>query len=180
FTFPYDPGKARQLLQKAGYSAANPLKLAVMTTRGARAKDFEVVSAIAQMWKDVGIEAELEIITIPQFFQHRSAKTIAPLALYFWSNSTGDPVNSVGFMTRNKGPFKVWESPDVDPKVDPIFMETDERKRIAAAKEAARYVVERGYIIPLYQVVMPIIMKKDLMYDPYPQGLVLPQDMSWT
>ena len=68
----------------------------------------------------------------------------------------------------------------MDPKVDPIFMETDERKRIAAAKEAARYVVERGYIIPLYQVVMPVIMKKDLVYEPYPQGFVLPQAMSWT
>ncbi len=180
WSFPYDPDRARDLLGKAGYSRSNPLRLQVMTTKGAKTKDFEVMSAITQMWKDVGIEAELEIITIPQFFQHRSAKTIAPLSLYFWSNPTGDPVNSVGFMTRNKGPFKVWESPDVDPKVDPIFVETDEGKRIAAAKEAARYVVERGYIIPLYQVVMPVIMKKDLVYEPYPQGVVLPQDMSWT
>ena len=180
FSFPYNPDRARDLLGKAGYSKSNPLRLKTMTTKGAKTKDFEVMTAITQMWKDVGIEAELEIITIPQFFQHRSAKTIAPLALYFWSNSTGDPINSVGHMTRNKGPFKVWESPDVDPKVDPIFMETDERKRIGAAKEAARYVIERGYIIPLYQVVMPVIMKKDLVYEPYSQGFVLPQDMSWT
>ena len=37
FNFPYDPAKARQLLQTAGYSAASPLRLKIMTTlRGPR------------------------------------------------------------------------------------------------------------------------------------------------
>ena len=33
---PHDPAKARQLLQQAGYSAANPLRVKVMTTQGRR------------------------------------------------------------------------------------------------------------------------------------------------
>jgi len=184
FTFAYDPTKARQLLQKAGYSPANPLRLGVMTTRGVRAKDFEVVTAIAQMWKDVGIEAELEVITIPQWFQYRSNRTgqgkgIAPLSLYFWSNATGDPINAVGFQMTPKGPFRVWESEDVVPLIDPVFEERDEAKRIAAARRAARYVVEKGYIVPLYQVVQPVIMKKELNFRPFPTGVLVPQEMSW-
>jgi len=184
FTFPYDPAKARQLLQKAGYSPSNPLKLTVMTTKGVRAKDFEVVTAIAQMWKDVGIEAELEVITIPQWFQYRSNRTgqgkgIAPLSLYFWSNATGDPINSVGFQLTPKGPFRVWESEDLVPMIDPVFDERDEARRIAAAKRAARYTVEKGYIVPLYQVVQPIVMKKELSYQPFPTGVLVPQEMSW-
>ncbi len=184
FTFPYDPAKARQLLQTAGYSASSPLKLKVMTTRGVRAKDFEVMSAITQMWKDVGIEAELEVITIPQWFQFRTARgqggqDLAPLSLYFWSNPTGDPINSVGFQNNVKGPFRVWESEDLQPLIDPIFDERDEPKRIAAAKKAARYVVEKGYIIPLFQVVQPVVMKKDLAYQPFPTGVLIPQEMSW-
>ena len=124
FSFPYDPAKARQLLQTAGYSAANPLRLKVMTTRGVRAKDFEFMSAITQMWKDVGIEAELEVITIPQWFQFRTARgqggqDLAPLSLYFWSNPTGDPINSVGFQNNVKGPFRVWESEDLRPRDRP-------------------------------------------------------------
>ena len=185
FTFPYDPAKARQLLQKAGYSAANPLRLKVMTTRGVRAKDFEFMSAITQMWRDVGIEAEPEVITIPQWFQFRTARgqggqDLAPLSLYFWSNPTGDPINSVGFQNNVKGPFRVWESEDVVPMIDPIFDERDEAKRIVAAKKAARYVVEKGYIIPLFQVVQPVVMKKDLAYQPFPTGVLVPQEMSWT
>jgi peptide/nickel transport system substrate-binding protein len=184
FDFAYDPGKARALLQRVGYSAANPLRLKVMTTRGVRAKDFEFMSAIAQMWKDVGIEAELEVITIPQWFQYRSARgqggqDLAPLSLYFWSNATGDPINSVGFQNNVKGPFRVWESEDVVPVIDPIFEERDEAKRIAAAKRAARYVVEKGYVIPLFQVVQPVVMKRELTYQPFPTGVLVPQEMSW-
>lgn len=183
-TFPHDPGRARQLLQQAGYSAASPLRLRVMTTRGARAKDFEVVTAITQMWRDVGIEAEVEVVTIPQWFQLRNARgqggqDLAPLSLYFWSNATGDPINSVGFQLNPKGPFRVWESEDMIPLIDPVFTEKDEGRRIAAAKKAARYAVEKGYIIPLYQVVQPVVMKRELSYQPFPTGVLVPQEMSW-
>jgi peptide/nickel transport system substrate-binding protein len=185
FSFPYDPARARQLLQKAGYSPANPLRLKAMTTRGVRAKDFEFMSAIAQMWRDVGIEAELQVITIPQWFQFRTARgqggqDLAPLSLYFWSNATGDPINSVGFQNYIKGPFRVWESEDVVPLIDPIFDERDEAKRIAAARRAARHVVERGYVVPLFQVVQPVVMRKELQYEPFPTGVLIPQEMSWT
>jgi dipeptide transport system substrate-binding protein len=181
--FAHDPAKARQLLQQAGYSAANPLRVKVMTTKGARAKDFEVMTAITQMWKDVGIEAELEVITIPQWFAYRTARgqggqDLAPLSLYFWSNPTGDPINSIGFQFNVKGPFRVWESEDIIPLIDPVFDEKDEAKRIAAARKAARHVIERGYVIPLFQVVQPIVMKKDLTYQPFPTGVLVPQEMS--
>ncbi|MGH7319925.1 MAG: ABC transporter substrate-binding protein [Candidatus Rokuibacteriota bacterium] len=182
--FPYDPAKAKQLLQKAGYSATSPLRVPVMTTKGVRTKDFEVMTAITQMWKDVGIEAELEIVTIPQWFQYRNNRTkegkgLAPLSLYFWSNPTGDPINSIGFQFNVKGPFRVWESEEMPALIDPVFEERDEAKRVAAAKRAARHVIEKGYVIPLFQVVQPVIMKRDLNYQPFPTGVLVPQEMSW-
>ncbi len=183
-TFPYDPARARQLLQKAGYSPASPLRLKVMTYRGVRAKDFELMTAIGQMWKDVGIEAELEVITIPQWFSYRSARgqggqDLAPLSLYYWSNATGDPINSIGFQFNMKGPFRVWESEEMPALIDPVFEEKDEAKRIAAAKKAARHVIEHGYVVPLFQVVQPVVMKKGLIYQPFPTGVLVPQEMSW-
>ena len=183
-TFAYDPAKAKQLLQRAGYSASNPLRLKAMTTKGARAKDFELMTAVTQMWKDVGIEAELEVVTIPQWFQYRTARgqggqDLAPLSLYFWSNPTGDPINAVGFQHNVKGPFRVWESEDMIPLIDPVFEERDEEKRIAAAKRAARHVVEKGYAIPLLQVVQNVVLKKELNYQTFPTGILVPQEMSW-
>ena len=104
---------------------------------------------------------------------------MAPLSLYFWSNATRDPINAIGYQFYIKGPFRVWESEDMIPLIDPIFEERDEPKRIAAAKRAAKYVVEKGYIIPLFQVVQPIVMKKELNYQPFPTGVLVPQEMSW-
>jgi peptide/nickel transport system substrate-binding protein len=183
-TFPYDPDRARQLLQRAGYGPSHPLRLKAMTTKGARAKDFELMSAITQMWKDAGIEAELEVVTIPQWFQYRNARgqggqDLAPLSLYFWSNATGDPINSVGFQLNVKGPFRVWESEDMVPLIDPVFEERDEARRVAAAKRAARHAMDKGYIMPVYQVVQPVVMKQDLHYQPFPTGVLVPQGMSW-
>jgi peptide/nickel transport system substrate-binding protein len=182
-TFPHDPARAQALLQKAGYSRESPLRLRVHTTRGVRTKDFEVMTAITQMWRDVGIEAELDVITIPQWFALRSArgeggKDIAPLSLYFWSNASGDPINSVGFQLNRKGPFRVWESDDLVPLIDPVFEEKDDARRVAAAKRVARYAMEKGYVVPLFQVVQPVVMKRDLTYQPFPTGVLVPQEMS--
>jgi peptide/nickel transport system substrate-binding protein len=142
------------------------------------------MTAITQMWQDVGIVAELEVVTIPQWFQYRNnrskeGKGLAPLSLYFWSNPTGDPINSVGFQFNVKGPFRVWESEDMVPLIDPVFGERDDAKRIEAAKRAAKHVIDRGYVIPLYQVVQPIVMQRALNYDPFPTGVLVPQEMSW-
>ncbi|MFQ5593309.1 MAG: ABC transporter substrate-binding protein [Anaerolineae bacterium] len=188
YTFPYDPDKARELLSAAGYTRDHPLKLAVMATKGFKTRDFEVIQACVGMWKEVGVEAEIETITLPQFFDMRKAAKLAPLSLYFWSNATGDPINSVGLSNWPPSPFSVWKS-DVDytgmsealnQQLTPIFTEKDEEKRIGAAREGAKYVVEHGFIIPLYQAFSPIVMKEGLQYEPYPQGWLVPYEMRWT
>jgi peptide/nickel transport system substrate-binding protein len=85
----------------------------------------------------------------------------------------------VGFQLNRKGPFRVWESDDMQMLIDPVFEERDEARRIAAAKKAARSAVERGYLIPLYQVVQPVVMKKELNFQPFPTGILPPQEMAW-
>nr|BAL57578.1 peptide/nickel transport system substrate-binding protein [uncultured Chloroflexota bacterium] len=188
YTFPYDPDKARELLAEAGYTPDNPLKITVFSTNGFKTRDFEVMQAAVEMWRQVGVEAEIETVTIPQFFELRNTAQLKSLALYFWSNATGDPINSVALSNFPPSPFSAFKG-DVDytglkdeltEKLAPIFSERDEAKRIAAAKEGAIYVVEHGLMIPLYQVVSPIVMKKNLQYEPYPQGWLVPYDMKWT
>jgi hypothetical protein len=33
--------------------------------------------------------------------------------------------------------------------------------------------------MPLYQVVQPVVMRKELNYQPFPTGVLIPQEMSW-
>ncbi|MCZ7567943.1 MAG: ABC transporter substrate-binding protein [Ardenticatenaceae bacterium] len=187
YTFPYDLEKAKELLAGAGYTPDNPLKMTVLSTNGFKTRDYDVMQALVGMWSKVGVQADIETVTIPQFFELRSAAKIPSLALYFWSNATGDPINSVGLSNFPPSPFSVWKG-DVDytglkdeltAKLAPIFSEPDEEKRIAAAKEGAIYVAEHVLMLPLYQVISPIVMKEGLQYEPYPQGWILPYDMEW-
>lgn len=187
YEFPYDPDRARELLDEAGYSPDNPLNLTVFSTRGFKTRDFEVMQAIVGMWSQVGVEAEIETVTIPQFFELRNAAQLESLALYFWSNPTGDPINSVGLSNWPPSPFSAFKGEvdhtglkeELTETLNPVFTETDEEARIEAAKEGAKYVVEHGLMIPLYQVVSPIVMKTGLEYEPYPQGWILPYEMDW-
>ncbi|MCL4489602.1 MAG: ABC transporter substrate-binding protein [Chloroflexi bacterium] len=187
YKFPYDPQKASDLLAQSGYSKNKPLKLSVMATNGFKARDYELIEACVAMWKTVGVEADIQTITTPQFFDYRVGAKLAPLSLYYWSNPTGDPINSIGLSQRPSSSFSVWKGnvdytgakADLDARLGPIFSEKDETKRIAAAQSAATYIVEHGFVIPLYQVVSPIVMKDNLQYEPYPQGWIIPSEMRW-
>jgi peptide/nickel transport system substrate-binding protein len=193
FNFPYDPGKANDLLSAAGYSESNPLQIRVATTKGVTTKDYEITQACAAMWQKVGIQVSIDTITVAQFFTERTnTGTLDPLSFYVWSNATGDPENDIGFMMWPNSPFSAWAGMKAAGKTDytglmdqalsmltPIFTETDQTKRIQAAIKASEWAVQQGLIIPLYQQAQPLIMKEALQYDPWPQGLIRPYYMSW-
>src|SRR5207248_4442725 len=42
----YDPELAKSLLAKSGFSAQNPVKFSIQTTRGFKPKDYEMIQAI--------------------------------------------------------------------------------------------------------------------------------------
>jgi peptide/nickel transport system substrate-binding protein len=195
FSFPYDAGKAQDLLSAAGYSQSNPLNLNVMTTNGVTTKDYEITQACAQMWKNLGmVNVTIDTITVAQFFTARTnTGTLDALSFYVWSNATGDPENDVGFMLWPNSPFSAWAGMKAAGKTDytglmnqalqmftPIFTETDQTTRIQDAINASEWAVQNGLIIPLYQQAQPLVMKQKLQYNPFPEGYILAQDMSWT
>ena len=59
----FDPLLARDLLSKSGYSESRPVQLKIQTTKGYRFRDYEMVQMIVGMWREVGIEAEIELYT---------------------------------------------------------------------------------------------------------------------
>jgi peptide/nickel transport system substrate-binding protein len=194
YVFPYDPDKARELLSKAGYSASNPLKITAGGYSGYRTRDLQVMQAIVEMWRKVGIEADLQIFTgTADFFARMDAAQLPTVSLYYWSNPSGDPLYSTGHATWPESPFTPWfavkekiDDPrmlklrdELNTRFEALFKETNESKRMMIAKEYAIFAVEQGMVIPLFQAVQPVVVKKDLHYDPWPQAWVVPQSMSW-
>ncbi len=172
---PYDPDKAKELLAASGFSTDNPVKFTIQTTRGFKPKDFEMIQAIVGMWRNVGIEAEIEIYEIAKHFELRARDELAPAAFYNWGNSIGDPSTSTFFAMFGPSPHSVWDTDDLDGMLLPLLGETDEAKRIAGYKKVDRYIAEQGYVIPLLQYVQPIVLREGLSMTPHVANYVLPQ-----
>ena len=193
YKFPYDLEKAKKLMEEAGYGPDNRLKIKVQTTQGWIARDREVIEACVDMWKKIYVDATIEIYTVPMYFDYRKTGRLAHLALYMWSNATGDPINSVYYSMAPESPFSYWVGLKAANKTDytglmdklsevmaPVISEKDFEKRMEAAKKAAIFSTEHGLIIPLYQRVQPVVMNKNLDYEPWPQGWTRVKDMKWT
>ncbi len=174
----YDPEKAKELLAASGYSADNPVKFKIQTTRGFKPKDYEMIQAITGMWKRVGIEAEIEVYEIAKHFDLRARDELAPAAFYNWGNSIGDPSTSTGFSMFGPSPHSTWDTDDVDGMIGALWGEVDEAKRIDGYKAVDAYIAENAMVIPLLQFVQPIVYRDGLTVTPHVANFLLPQNVS--
>jgi len=180
FTFKYDPALAKELLAKSNYSPSNPVKIGFATTNGQFPSDYDIARAIVQMWKKVGIDADLQVIEYAKYFELNRASKLPEATLYSWDNATGDPEIFSGYQLNPKMPFSTWKDQDVGNRVLALFSVADYKKRIAGYRDLERYAVENGATIPLLQSVVTVVRKRNLKYTKYGNGWLLPQTLQWT
>lgn len=180
FTFAFDPEKAKQLLAKSGYGPDKPAKITFGTTNGHFPSDYDVARAIQQMWKAVGIDAELETIEYSKYFELNRGGKLPDATLYSWDNATGDPEIFAGYLLNPNMPFSAFKKPELGEKIDKLFTETNYDKRIKGYQEFEKFAVEMGATIPVLQSVQTLVRKKDLSYVKYANGWVLANTMKWS
>lgn len=173
-TTPYDPKLATELLARSGYSKDNPVSFTVQTTRGYRPMDYEIIQAIVEMWRRVGIKANIEVYEPAKHFELRTQHKLAPAAFYVWGNSMADPETSVASAMRSVSPHSSWKSADVDAIADPLFDERNDEKRIASYRKLNRYIADNAYLFPLFQLYQPVVYKAELTFKPHLAGFVMP------
>ena len=180
FSFKYDPSLAKELLAKSNFSTANPVKIGFATTNGQFPSDYDIARAIVQMWKQVGIEADLQTIEYAKYFELNRGNKLPETTLYSWDNATGDPEIFSGYQLNPKMPFSPWKDEDIGNRVLGLFGVADYDKRIAGYRDLERYAVENGATVPLLQSVVTIVRKRNLAYTKYANGWVLPQTLRWS
>jgi peptide/nickel transport system substrate-binding protein len=180
FSFAYDPEMAKQLLAKSGFGPDKPAKIKMASFNGQFPSDYDIARAIVQMWKKVGIEAELEVVEYGKYFELNRGGKLPEATLYTWDNATGDPEIYSGYLLNPKLPFSAWKDMAVGQKVLDLFNVADYRTRIDGYRALEREAVESGATIPLLQSVQTIVRKKTLDVAKYGNGWVLGQTMSWS
>jgi peptide/nickel transport system substrate-binding protein len=181
FTIAYSPEKAKELLAKSGFGPNKPAKFKFNTTNGVFAGDYDMARAIAAMWQKIGLEADLNVIDLNQYYELSHSGHMPEATLYGgWGNDTVDPEIYIGYQLNPKLSFSSWKSADCGEILGKLFAESDYDKRIAGYREFAKYAVGKGYSLPLLQGITTVVHRSDVQYTPYGNGWLLPATLART
>jgi len=95
---PFDPERAVQLLEEAGYDGT---PVVIESTNGSITNDRPMAEAIAAMWEEVGVTVDLQIIESSVRAEKNTAKSFLGV---FWSDPTDTLTDPDGMMWRLLGP----------------------------------------------------------------------------
>ena len=155
----YNPGKARALLDDAGWIAGSDgirekegQKLIVRFTQIATVKASENEALQAQsMLKDIGIQLDIVTVPVAQFGKTLSGHEFEIIA-FSW---VGTPYPFSGikqiYGSESGSNYAQLSLPEIDDLAAQIAIETDHEKRIALANQADRIIWENVHTLPLYQ-----------------------------
>ena len=178
FQLPFDTSKASALLARAGYSVAKPLRCKLYTTKGAFPGDFDIARAVVQMWKRVGIEAELQVLEPAMMYDYQNSGKFDGPVLKPFNPAGGDPGTYSGYMLDPKVSFSIWKSDDVPARLYPLMAEPDQEKRYAGFRSFDQWQVGEGYSIPLFLGLTSIVARRDLNFTVQRSGVLAPY--SWS
>jgi peptide/nickel transport system substrate-binding protein len=180
YTFAYDPELSKKLLADSGFSTSKPVKIGLATTNGQFPSDYDIARAIAQMWKKVGIDADIQTVEYSKYFELNRGNKLPEATLYSWDNATGDPEIYTGYLLNPHLPFSAWKEKEIGEEVAALFAIADYDKRMAAYKEINKKAVEYGAIMPLLQSVITVVSKKDVSFEHYKNGWILADTITRT
>ncbi|MGH7367098.1 MAG: ABC transporter substrate-binding protein [Candidatus Rokuibacteriota bacterium] len=161
----YNPKEARERLKKAGYKNE---EVVIETTSGYTANDKPMSEAIAAMWKDVGINAKVEVVEYSVRSQKNRDKSFKGL---WWSDPTstlGDPDGMMWRLLSPGGPQDYWRHPKFDELGEAARFSTDEKFRGRAYKEMTAVFLEHFPWLPVIQPYEDYGLQKYVEWTPNP------------
>jgi len=161
--YPYDPEKAAELLDEAGWKMnsetgirekdGQPLRLRlVISHQPIRVRSAELVQA---QWKQVGIDLEVEVMAYSATVK-RYADNDYELGRLGWGSTDAYSALFTAFHSsqiEGGGQFnrsKVADA-ELDALIEDIGSETNFDKRIEMIEEAQLVVMEKALVVPLYE-----------------------------
>ena len=161
----YNPKEARERLKKAGYKGE---EVVIETTVGYTANDKPMSEAIQAMWKDVGVNAKVEVMEYSvraQKMRDRSFKGM------WWSDPTSTLSDPDGMMWRllgPGGPQDYWRHPEFDELGNAARFSVDEKFRGDAYKKMTTIFLENFPWLPVIQPYEDYGLQKYVEWTPNP------------
>ncbi|TQV82029.1 peptide ABC transporter substrate-binding protein [Denitrobaculum tricleocarpae] len=167
-TYPYDPAKAKALLDEAGWSVmkrgirhnadGEPLTIEIMTTAGNRSREL-VQQVLQSQWRQIGIDITVRNQPARVFFGETvSRRKFTGMAMFAWISSpesvplttlssTQIPTEANGWSGQN---YTGFNNAEMDALIDGIERELDFEKRKKLWARLQTLYAEELPVIPLY------------------------------
>jgi len=182
--FPYDPAKAKQLLDEAGWvpgkdgiRAKNGVRLALDfdTTNGSYLMDKEIAQVMADYWKDVGIEIkDLRVIDNAINAQMRAKQGAGYRDLM--NSSSGPDYTCQGdllLVQKDSGSNRMsWSDEKFESMFKAFAQEFDQSQWQKKCYEAQAYVAQQAPVIWLFTEPNLYGVSERLDFTPRPDGRV--------
>ncbi len=161
----HDPKEARERLKKAGYRNE---EIIIETTVGYMANDKPMAEAVAGMWRDIGVNAKVEVFEYSVRAQKNRDKSFKGL---WWSDPTSTLADPDGMMWRllgPGGPQDYWRHPEFDELGNAARFSIDEKFRGDAYRRMTRIFLEHFPWIPVVQPYEDYGLQKHVEWTPNP------------
>ncbi len=161
----FNPKEARERLKKAGYKNE---EIFIETTAGYTANDKPMSEAIQAMWRDVGINAKVEVVEYSVRAQKNRDKSFKGL---WWSDPTstlGDPDGMMWRLLGPGGPQDYWRHAEWDELGNSARFSVDEKFRGEAYRKMTKIFLEHLPWVPVIQPYEDYGLQKYVEWTPNP------------
>jgi peptide/nickel transport system substrate-binding protein len=173
--YPYDPKKAKELLDKAGYPQGMEVKLYFSPDRYPKAK--EVCQVIADQLAKVGIKTELVSQEFVIFWGKEGVNG-GKLPFYYVGRPAAD-ADTVYDQYYRSGvtPRIQYKNPEFDKLIDEEQRTGDAKKRVAILQQAGRILMEDVPFVPLYTLAEIYGAARNVIWKARPDEKIIAAEM---
>jgi len=139
--FKYDPAKAKKLLAEAGYPNGFTFKTQVCSCN---ADHMDLLPLISAYLEQVGVKMEIQTMEYAAFLSAMTTQTNAPG--FFMNNGHTNPTRTLhkSFVFGQVWNPSQWNDKAFSAKMDQVYLEKDEAKRITMIDEMTTEIVDKA------------------------------------
>lgn len=173
-TYPYDPGKAREILDAAGYMQRNGVRFHLTMKTSTDENTRLMVAVLQQQLRDLGIQLDIRTFEFATFYSYVTKGQFQIYSLRWVGGSNEDPdIFEYAFHSARVPPKganrSFYMNPRVDTLVDQARAETEQSKRKQMYVEIQRILADDLPYINLWyldNVLVHTRRVKNLMLNP--------------
>lgn len=163
--YPYDPAKARRLLQEEGYPKGFSLKV-LLKVNAARTGHI-----LARQLERIGIRLEPTLVTDAELFARLKDRDQWDLSIY----DCPDPMHHAFFIRSiflaGSSPFSLASDKGIDERLDRMIRTLDVDAQRTASEELDAYIHSEFLALPTYQRIRTYGLRRGVSFTPYVSGM---------